>query len=349
MDQDRSFSAQTFKYWEIFLSWLFKYPSRCYALEGAPFVFENGSERLRRFGKTYRERLGAKGIICSVTSSFKDVETVCEVLWDIFETVEGEHECDRAAAEVLTKAMAYRNLKMGHEIVFPVANEGVREMGTFVIDRVFDLWSQVKAFGLIPKGCRGAPLLLFRGTDFSIIREGGRASIISDLDPKGPGWSLFEKAQRPLHEWLRGSGRGARVMGHSLGGVVAAYTLIHEAALVSQDSPSYAFNFPGVPKEIAQKWRDLESQPPFMGFLCRGDVISKFGTLFGELYEVSFEQPLSPIRAHEMLLFAEMRGVLQKIHLEEENCSTSRAFYSKIQEQTSSMIYEFGLKFLFPN
>ncbi len=350
---DFSLSAQSFKYWEIFLSWLFKYDSRCYALKEKTLVYENPSEDLSHFGQTYREKMASKGIICRVTPRFEDINRTSEVLKMIYETVESPQMCEWAAFEVLAKVMAYRNLKMGHTIPLPVMGKsGCIEMATFVVDRVFDLWNKIKAFGFIRIDSeKGAPILLFRGTDFSFMTEGGRASIISDLDPKGPGYSIFEKGQKPLHGWLKKGERPGRVIGHSLGGVVASYTLIHEAELISQNpyECSYAFNFPGVSEKLAQDWMALKTRPNFQGFVCRGDLVSKLGNLFGDVYEVSLEDPLSPIRAHEMLFFAEPRGYLHEVDLPKENASSSRHYYSKLQKQTSSVIYEFGLKFLFPN
>ncbi|QVL56920.1 MAG: hypothetical protein KFB93_05915 [Simkaniaceae bacterium] len=354
MNDDFSFSAQSFKYWEIFLSWLFKYPTRCYELkkERGTQVYENPSEIFNRFGKSYRERYASKGIICRVTPSYKDIEQAGGVLRQIYEHVENPRLCEWAIFEVMAKVMAYRNLKQGHTIPLPImGSDGCMMMTTHVVDRVFDLWNKIRAFGLVRSDGGGAPILLFRGTDFSFMTEGGRASIISDLDPKGPGWTLFEKGQKPIHEWLKKENRAARVIGHSLGGVVAAYTLIHEAEWMSQESyeSSYAFNFPGVPEALTFQWDALEEKPAFRGFVCRGDLISKLGMLFGDIFEVSLEKPLSPVRAHEILLFAESRGYLNEVDLEGENHSKSREFYSKLQQQTSSVIYDFGLKFLFPN
>ena len=354
MGDDFSFSAQSFKYWEIFLSWLFKYPSRCYKLKDdkGTQVYENPSESFNRFGKSYRKRYASKGIICRVTSNFKDIEQVGEILRQIYEHVDNPKLCEWAVSEVMVKVMAYRNLKQGHTIPLPImGRDGCMVMTTHVVDRVFDLWNKIRAFGLVRSDGAGAPILLFRGTDFSFMTEGGRASIISDLDPKGPGWTLFEKGQKPIREWLKKENRATRVMGHSLGGVVAAYTLIHEAEWMSQETyeSSYAFNFPGVSEKLANQWNELDEKPTFTGFVCRGDLISKLGKLFGDVYEVSLEMPLSPVRAHEMLLFAEARGYLHEVDLEGENHSKSREFYSKLQQQTSSVIYDFGLKFLFPN
>jgi len=350
---DFSLSTQSFKYWEIFLTWLFKYDSRCFELKDKTLVYENPSKQHARFGKSYRKKMASKGIICRVTPSFDDVEKTCKALKAIYETVESPLTCEWATFEVLAKVMAYRNLKTGHTLQIPIMDrEGCMSMKPFVVDRVFELWNKIKAFGLTPLNAEEvSPILLFRGTDFSFMTEGGRASIISDLDPKGPGFTLYEKGQKQIREWLLKGGKKARVIGHSLGGVVAAYTLIHDADLISQNSweSSYAFNFPGVSKELIEKWEDLSQKPHFKGFVCRGDLVSKLGFLFGEIYEVSLDAPLSPIRAHEILLFAEGRGFLHEVDLIKENASSSRQFYSNLQQQTSSVLYEFGLKFLFPN
>lgn len=351
--EDFSLSAQSFKYWEIFLSWLFKYESRCYALKEKTLVYENPSDHFNRFARTYREKMASKGIICRVTPQFEDIEKTCDVFKMLYETIEDAQMCEWAACEVAAKVLAYRNLKMGHLIPFPImTKEGTMEMSTYVVDRVFDLWNKIRAFGLVRSDSGiGAPILLFRGTDFSFMNEGGRASIISDLDPKGPGYTLFEKGKKSLHEWLKAKNQQGRLIGHSLGGAVAAYTLIHEADLISRDGHecSYAFNFPGVSEALVEKWDALEEKPRFKGFVCRGDLVSKLGNLFGDIYEVSLQSPLSPIRAHEMLFFAQPRGFLHEVNLPEENASSSRKYYSKLQQQTSSVIYEFGLKFLFPN
>jgi len=357
---DFSFSSQTFRYWEVFLSWLFKYPSRCYELAENKEcqVLENPSESLHKLGKTYRFCSASKGITCRVTNKKKDLDETCRILRLIYNEIQNPQLCDFAAAEVLAKVLAYRELDEGDTIPIPTLGPDYSvQMTNYIVDEAFDLWNKIRAFGLVSADYHQAPpLLLFRGTDFSIVREGGRSSIISDLDPKGPGRSLFENAEKNLHSWLKTvtavQGK-ARVIGHSLGGVIVAYTLLHEYTYISSKhyEASYAFNFPGVSDDLTERWKALpdDEKPAYRGFVCRGDVVSKFGQLFGEVTEISLRKPLSPVRAHEQLLFAEPMCYLYKVDLEEENNSSSRQFYSKLQQQTSSMIYEFGLKFLFPN
>lgn len=358
--QNASFSAQTFRYWEVFLSWLFKYPSRCYELSRLKEcrTFENPSEGLYQLGQTYRARSASKGIICRVTNKKRHLDEACHILRLVYEEIQSPELCDLATAEVLAKVVAYRELKKGDKIPIPLLGaDHCMQMSYYVVDKVFDLWNKVRAFGLVNVGSeRKAPIILFRGTDFSITSEGGRASIISDLDPKGPGRSLFEMAEKHLASWLKVTTKEkgpARLIGHSLGGVIVAYTLLHEHEYISKESheTSYAFNSPGVSQDLINKWETLasEEKPHYKGFVCRGDVVSKFGQLFGKVFEISLKKPLSPVRAHELLLFAEPLCYLHEVDLGEENHSSSRQFYSKLQQQTSSMIYEFGLKFLFPN
>jgi len=359
MDTNPSDFFHPFDYWEVFLSWLFTYPSRCYALKknAQRRVLENPSRSLKKLGRSYRSCSTSEGVICRFTSRQQDVRDTCRVLHQIYEEISSPELCDFATSEVLAKVLAYRKLHFGDQVSIPTLKFNQEmHLSNYVVEKVFDLWSQVRAFGFVSaNGDQVAPLLLFRGTDLSFKNKGSKASIISDFDPKGPGRSLFENAHNDLHEWLKtvSSERGkVRVIGHSLGGAIVLYTLIHEHPFISNASHeiSYAFNFPGVDEDLLRKWETLpdEAKPAFRGFICRGDVISKFGHLFGDVSEVSFRHPLPPIRAHEHLFFAEPMCYLYPLDVQEENSSSSHRFYSKLHKQTASMIYECGLKFLFP-
>ena len=353
-----SLATQTFKYWEIFLSWMFTYPSRCYQLDGKvpPQVFENTCDALYRLGQSYRAGAASKGIICQVTADPRDLDTSNKILTRIYHCIPNPLLSELATAEVLAKVVAYRELREGDRLTIPqTAKEGtMKKLQTYRVDRVFDLWNQLRAFGLCPIHRGNSPsILLFRGTDFSLRSQSGRASIISDLDPRGPGWAVFEKASPLLRQWLEQQANYAtQLIGHSLGGAMLLYTLIqeHKRLRLPSTTYSYAFNFPGVSRDLAQAWNSLspEERPPFKGIVCRGDLISKFGSLFGQVFEVSLPMLLTPIHAHERLLFAEPLCYLHPISIEEENQSSSRNFYSKMQQQTSSLIYQFGLKFLLP-
>ena len=357
--KENTLKAGAFKYWDLFLSWLFKYPSRCYFLEGNEhrLPFANKSDAIFQFAKTYRLQSSSKGIICNFTEGVKDIEKTEKVLELALKAFSNPLHSDLLVAEILAKVLAYRDLKKGMRINIPTLNaDETLELVTYQVDHVFDLWSKVRAFGLVneKKGC-GAPILLFRGTDFSFRSEGGRASIISDLDPNGPGHALYEKAKPKLVKWLQNMKKTkgkARLVGHSLGGVILAYTLIRNNGLISArpHQVSYAFNFPGISMKLTEKWQSLakSKRPSFSGVVCRGDVVSKFGILFGKVYEVSYNTPLSPIYAHEQLLFSQPSGYINLVDVNKENSCSARDFYSTIQHHGSALLYEFGLKFLFP-
>src|SRR5207249_1381181 len=136
-----------------------------------------------------------------------------------------------ASAELLSKVLAYRDLQLGQTIQIPVEIKGKIVLETFTVDHLFDIWQGMPAFGLIPKKKNLSSLLLFRGTDFSLISKRGIASVMSDLDPSGPGLKAFFHARKEIGGWLQAvqaQGKPARVMGFSLGGALAAYTFIYE-------------------------------------------------------------------------------------------------------------------------
>ena len=355
--RDAFLKNQTFKYWEIFLSWLFKYPSRCYSLsqDSEPQVIENSCDALYRLGKSYRAFAGSKGIICQVTDQPADLDLANATLKAIYHAISDPYLCDLMSAEILAKVMAYRDLREKDRIMIPIRHpsKGIIPVD-YQVDTVFDLWNKIRAFGLTSDVRFAAPsFLLFRGTDFSLRSKGGRASIISDLDPKGPGRAVFEKAEPDLQRWLKKQGKQkTRLIGHSLGGAIVLYTLIQEFPWISTApyARSYAFNAPGISDHLIREWQKIpcSHRPFFQGIISRGDVVSKFGQLFGDTVEISLPTALSPIQAHELLLLAEPLCYMHRIAVDEENRSSSRQFYSKMQQQTSSLIYDIGLKFLLP-
>ncbi|MBP9841044.1 MAG: hypothetical protein KBC64_01305 [Simkaniaceae bacterium] len=338
---DQSIGAQTLKGWEMVLSWLFRYPSRCVLLKDPPLseTREMKYSPLIEFSSRYNRFNTREGILCKVTKSQHDVSLLSELIKDLPKEIS-----DLTIAELLAKGYAYRTLYVGQSLQIQGAE--------YIVDEVFDLWNNMTAFGLFSRVKE--PLLLFRGTDTSLLTESGRASIISDLDPQGPGLTMYTYAQDKIHSWLdkvASQGMKARAIGHSLGGAFVIYTLLLEAPLMHQTLPSYAFNYPGIPEDLALKWQLMNpsTRPAFKGIITRGDVVSKFGKLIEETYEASIAEPLLPIAAHEKLIFSEPLTYLHLVDIERENSSSSREQYSKIQQSTSNFIYQMGLKHLFPN
>ncbi len=199
-----------------------------------------------------------------------------------------------ATNEILTKVLAYRDLKEKMEIPIPSEN-GL--LITYTVDTLFDLWHGMPAFGLIPKNNPEAPpLLIYRGTEFSFR---GWGSILSDLDFKGPGFSAFRKAQPKIHAWLEKTGKKTQVLGFSLGGALAAYTLLFEKDLLSS---AIAFNMPGLSLKNYELWRTLKDSPPFISYVTQGDFVAKIGHTIGDLRICSTGTPMKPLTAHTTLI-----------------------------------------------
>ena len=310
--------------------------------------FENPSSVLTDFATFYSKMGVKKSIICKVTHNFEDIQKGISILEAIFHNIEDEQLKEYASFETLAKVIAYRNLKKGHIIPISVIYNRKAEITNYVVDHVFTLWKGVKAFGLVSESKKVAPIILFRGTDFSFITESGRASMLGDLDPSGPGWTVFSEGEKSILSWVRQQSIPARAVGHSLGGVVAAYALIHLSNFFSDQlhETSYAFNFPGLKVDHSAYWNKLSKKPSFKGIITRGDIISKVGFLFGDIYEVSTENSLPLLSAHELLLFFQKKGFICPVDVEGENKCYSRTMYSSMHKKTSSILYRIGLKFL---
>jgi hypothetical protein len=343
--------------WEKILTIAFNYPSRCYAKlrEGEVRKVTNHCSVLKYFSDHFGIYSLSRSMIGKVTSEKDDTEIAGKLLEAIYHKIEDPFLVDAATAEVLAKVIAYRNLEVEDLINIPVINkDGIAVLTTYRVDTVLNLWKKVVAFGLIPK--KGPPLLLYRGTNFSVISQEGRSSILSDLDPHGPGHALFLYSQNCIHAWLEKAakkGDKARVFGHSLGGSLASYTTIYEHELINTDpfSVSYAFNPPGVVPSVVAIWDDIpkEQRPEIVTYLTRGDLISKFGELFGDVYELASPRPLSPLVAHQTLLFSQPLCYIHAVDTQQENGSRSRKFYTNLHKQTTSLAFRFGLKHLLPN
>lgn len=179
--------------------------------------------------------------------------------------------------EFLSKVIAWRSLQVGDQIPL---EEG------YTVDRIFWLAPGFPAFGLQGKG---SAILLFRGTD---LRWKGRASILSDLDLRGPGYGLYKKNRAELRPWLEH--RKAYATGFSLGGALAAYTALFESDLLTL--PSITFNAPGI-------YKKLPCGAPLTHYINEGDPVSKVGRYIGEVKKISFPRPLRPLESHITPMF----------------------------------------------
>ncbi len=185
--------------------------------------------------------------------------------------------------EFLAKVIALRSLQLGDKIPL---EEG------YIVDRIFFLAPHFPAFGLQGKN---SSILLFRGTDF---RWKGWASIMSDLDLRGPGCRLYQKNRTELRAWLQG--RQAWAAGFSLGGALAVQAALFDHDLLSADLPSIAFNSPGVYRGVKKKYTAASR---LIHYINEGDPISKVGSLVGEVHKITFSRKLRPIEAHVTPMF----------------------------------------------
>lgn len=243
-------------------------------------------------------------LLSLVSSNKEDLKVVQEALEHTMEV--DNNWIDFCVTEILCKALAYRDMDLNHEVKIPVRNlQNQIVLETFVLDRIFNLWQQMPAFGWIPKNPHISSLFIFRGTDCSLTTRRSLASLFSDLDFSGPGFSVFRKAKSQIQEWLaqvHQKKKAARVLGCSLGGALAGYTFIEYYDLLSKET-SVAFHPPGVFKQAKKSWSQLEEEikQRFITYVAQGDFISKVGSLIGNRYILSIDAELKPLVAHTLL------------------------------------------------
>ncbi len=246
-----------------------------------------------------------------VTEEIADIAPVQKALIGLTES-KNPVWIEMAAQELLTKVLAYRNLQKGMKITIPDPTPV-----EYVVDEVLDLWQEMPAFGLLPQGEKGNPILLFRGSDFSFLTKKSWASFLSDLDISGTGFSAFHLARSDIHAWLdkafRASKRKTKVMGFSLGGVLSIYTVIFEKNLIAS-SGSCAFNPPGVSAPISERWKEVSSL--FKIYVTQGDLIPKLGILVSPAFVLFTSKNFAPIQAHTKLMTAEKTFSVGEIYIE---------------------------------
>lgn len=256
-------------------------------------------------------------LLSLVSSDKEDLRFVQEALENTIQV--DSSWLDFCVTEILCKALAYRDIALNQEIKVPVRNlQNQITLETFVLDRVFNLWQQMPAFGWTPKNPHISSLLIFRGTDFSPTTRRGLASLFSDLDISGPGFRVFRKAKLQIQEWLikvHQKTNAARVMGCSLGGALAGHTFIEYCDLLSKE-PSIAFHPPGIFRRAKKNWNQLgkETKQRFITYVAQGDFVSKVGSLIGDRYILSIDAQLNPLVAHTLLFAGQPLLICQNAH-----------------------------------
>ncbi len=306
-----------------FLEFAFQGRSKFYAQSTPPKV-SNYSPKLPELQRISAENgfFSNHPLVATVSSGINDMRMGCGALKELYD--QGAPDLVQiAGSELLTKVMAYRELKQGQMVSLPAISNGEIVVQRFQVDHIFNLWLGIPAFGLVPVRKNTPAILLFRGTDFSFYKLDGLASLLSDLDPSGPGMNLYNRSRTEIREWLqkmKNQGNAARVLGFSLGGSVAMYTYVNEYDLLSKQG-SIVFNAPGVPEEILKQWNELPAawKKGLTNYITQGDVIPKTGYLIGTVYELSTNQDLTPLRAHTLFVSGQTEFQKSAVDVDQEN------------------------------
>lgn len=279
-------------------------------------IYENKFPSFKSFVAKYSFKSPYRAIIGFVTDDERDLDATNQLLSNVHRSItENLKQRELMTNEILTKVIAYRELKVGQKVIVPVVTaKGTCKLVAYRVDVVLDLFGGMPAFGLVPKSNTDEvpSILLFRGTDLS---GRGFASIMADLDLNGPGYRVFQGSQEKIRNWLikvdNQYSMKARVMGFSLGGALVQYACILESKYISKDPhfPNVAFNQPGLSEDMVNKWNKMHvaDRAPFIGYITEGDVVSSVGKLIGYVSELSTNVILEPIAAHLTLMSAENR------------------------------------------
>ena len=272
-------------------------------------------KEIEDFSKNYNF-FSSRPIIGKVSNKKEDLDETIRILKVIYKDIKEPKKQIVAVSEILTKVLAYRDLKENTVVPIPIITKmGKCYLVDYIVDRAFDIYKGMPAYGLIPSDYKkeAAPILLFRGTDCSATRKRGWVSLISDLDPSGPGYRAYLKSKDDFRKWLLKVGEDfshkPRVMGYSLGGAFTSYTLIFDNDLVTSDpfQPCISFNSPGIIKTAHKRWNDIKSEnrPLYLNFISKNDIISKYGHLIGNKYKLIPKKKKMFIHAHTALMIGE--------------------------------------------
>ena len=271
--------------------------------------------QIQAFSKDH-DFFSEKPIVGKVSKSDEDLEAATHLLMIIHETIKDPKKRIIAVGEVLSKVIAYRDLNEKAVIPVPITlSTGKNIIVDYSVDKIFDIWGGMPAFGLLPltHKSEAAPILLFRGTDTFPKSKRAWASLLSDLDFEGPGYHAYMKSKDNFRQWMIDASKSypqkTRTIGYSLGGALSSYTVIFESDLLSSDpfQPNLSFNSPGIINKLFIKWNesDQKNRPLFLNFTTKNDIVSKYGHIIGYNYKLTPKNMFPFLQAHVKLLIGE--------------------------------------------
>jgi hypothetical protein len=351
----RYITAKGLQSWEKIATKVLSEASRRYhyaSLVTTPFTVEKNL--FKTFHRDHDFFSIQRPLIGHVSASIEDISLTQKLLIDAFSIFEDPALLEQVTGEILAKVLAYRQLKKGMILYIPWVENNETSLQPCTVERVFNLWQSMLAFGIVPHDQKLPALILFRGTDLSLHNKSSRISIISNFDPKGPGYSVFLHAKPRLKEWLSqvtSHHRKAKCIGYSLGGALSTYLISHEPHYFSQTEHSLLFHHPGLTPEQLPLFFNAQRDYAFRikAYVAEGDPVSKYGSLFCQT--IGFQTPntlLNPFKAHTQLFCALDEFMAQQIDIERENQCESRKFYSGLHQKTTKILHRLGVSYFLP-
>lgn len=280
---------------------------------------------------------------------------ISELLQKVYDHTEDKELFQAQVAQILSKKLVsgcWHELKEGFAVKIPILDEqGNKKWVQYLLDKKFDLWQDIPAFGFVDLEGKEAPMLIFRSTNPNTSFADSWPSILANLHPKGPAWKLYEESHQPIEDWLEKQSHKVRLMGYSQGAALASYFLTYKSPWISQKEhePCYLFDGPGISKKVFSDWKKLSSTPKVYHYLNRGDFVPKVGEGFiGKVYELSVPRPLSAIEAHRSMSLLSPVFRCSEVDVEKELYSKVRQVFSYLQMGTSHLLYPLLRKYIVP-
>ncbi|MCH9634467.1 MAG: hypothetical protein S4CHLAM7_12190 [Chlamydiae bacterium] len=286
-----------------------------------------------------------------------NVESTINLLKEIAHFTKDTYLLQLRFAQVLTKSLITNlssHLYTGYTIEVPTVSEtGKVTSCLYQLDHKFNLWEGVSAFGFVDPNHKNPPLLLFKGTKTYLKNEEAIPSLIANLHPKAPAWKLYKNSKDQIENWLKEKTQDgttkARVFGYSQGGAVASYLLTYQHKWISKkaNEPSFIFDTPAIPENVAKDWRSVKDKPFVESYISDGDLVPKIGVdMIGPVFVIKPSKMLSIFDAHTALTLLDTHLEIQEMDIEKEMKSNLRMVVSNIQNGIGKITYA-ALKNLF--